>query len=69
MDTQTDRPTDRHPYDRLSDIQLVYCTLDRHVEKESLADYIAKKREMFLVEVCFILSHNCLTSLLCDTNE
>lgn len=25
--------------------------LDRHVEKESLANYIAKKREMFLVEV------------------
>ena len=24
---------------------------DRHVEKESLDDYIAKKREMFLVEV------------------
>ena len=25
--------------------------LDRHVEKESLADYINKKREMFLVQV------------------
>lgn len=24
---------------------------DRHVEKESLAEYIAKKREMFLVQV------------------
>ena len=24
---------------------------DRHVEKESLADYISKKREMFLVQV------------------
>jgi hypothetical protein len=27
---------------------------DRHVEKESLDDYIAKKREMFLVEVGFV---------------
>jgi MarR-like DNA-binding transcriptional regulator SgrR of sgrS sRNA len=26
-------------------------TRDRHVEKESLADYISKKREMFLVQV------------------
>lgn len=25
--------------------------IDRHVEKESLAEYIAKKREMFLVQV------------------
>ena len=28
---------------------------DRHVEKESLADYIGKKREMFLVQVSFLL--------------
>ena len=27
------------------------CITDRHVEKESLADYINKKREMFLVQV------------------
>ena len=26
-------------------------SVDRHVEKESLADYINKKREMFLVQV------------------
>ena len=25
--------------------------VDRHVEKESLADYITKKREMFLIQV------------------
>ena len=25
---------------------------DRHVEKENLADFISKKREMFLVQVC-----------------
>jgi len=31
---------------------LFVCFLaDRHVEKESLAGYIAKKREMFLVQV------------------
>ncbi|XP_062522550.1 cilia- and flagella-associated protein 100-like isoform X2 [Corticium candelabrum] len=29
---------------------VISTTKDRHVEKESLADYIAKKREMFLVE-------------------
>lgn len=28
-----------------------FCSTDRHVEKESLAEYIAKKREMFLVQV------------------
>lgn len=29
-----------------------FFSTDRHVEKESLAEYIAKKREMFLVQVC-----------------
>ena len=29
----------------------VFSSPDRHVEKESLAEYIAKKREMFLVQV------------------
>ena len=33
-------------------VQLIVVFLaDRHVEKESLAGYIAKKREMFLVQV------------------
>ena len=35
---------------------------DRHVEKESLAEYIAKKREMFLVQVWKIIATK-LTSL------
>lgn len=39
-------------------------TVDRHVEKESLADYIAKKREMFLVEVAYC-SWNCAPVVLC----
>ena len=30
------------------------CFTDRHVEKESLAEYIAKKREMFLVQVIWL---------------
>eukprot|EP00118_Oscarella_pearsei_P003800 m.15792 g.15792 ORF g.15792 m.15792 type:complete len:598 (+) comp26564_c0_seq1:38-1831(+) len=29
---------------------IIEATKDRHIEKETLADYIAKKREMFLVE-------------------
>lgn len=32
-----------------------FFSTDRHVEKESLAEYIAKKREMFLVQVCDVL--------------
>ena len=31
---------------------VIAVTRDRHVEKESLAEYINKKREMFLVQVC-----------------
>lgn len=30
---------------------VIAVTRDRHVEKESLAEYINKKREMFLVQV------------------
>ena len=30
---------------------MLFYSTDRHVEKESLAEYIAKKREMFLVQV------------------
>ena len=30
---------------------IISFSTDRHVEKESLAEYIAKKREMFLVQV------------------
>lgn len=30
---------------------VIAVTRDRHVEKESLAEYIKKKREMFLVQV------------------
>jgi hypothetical protein len=29
--------------------------IDRRIEKESLKDYINKKREMFLVQVCEVL--------------
>ena len=32
---------------------IVSSVLDRHVEKENLADFISKKREMFLVQVRF----------------
>ena len=32
---------------------IISSVLDRHVEKENLADFISKKREMFLVQVCF----------------
>ena len=35
-------------------LNLNHLFLDRHVEKESLADYIGKKREMFLVQVSLI---------------
>ncbi len=31
--------------------RVTFAFSDRHVEKESLADYIGKKREMFLVQV------------------
>ena len=30
---------------------MVLLITDRHVEKENLADFISKKREMFLVQV------------------
>lgn len=36
----------------LQKFALFFFSTDRHVEKESLAEYIAKKREMFLVQVC-----------------
>lgn len=36
----------------LQKFALLFFSTDRHVEKESLAEYIAKKREMFLVQVC-----------------
>jgi hypothetical protein len=36
---------------------ILYLLLDRQVEKESLADYINKKREMFLLQV--MLSMQC----------
>ena len=34
----------------------MFSFLDRHVEKENLADFIAKKREMFLVQVSWNLT-------------
>lgn len=34
---------------------VIAVTRDRHVEKESLAEYINKKREMFLVQVIYYL--------------
>lgn len=39
----------------LQKFALLFFSTDRHVEKESLAEYIAKKREMFLVQVCDVL--------------
>lgn len=39
----------------LQKFALLCFSTDRHVEKESLAEYIAKKREMFLVQVCDVL--------------
>ena len=45
------------------------CLTDRHVEKENLADFIAKKREMFLVQVIFyagICSNLILCLCLCS---
>lgn len=43
----------------LQKFSLLFFSTDRHVEKESLAEYIAKKREMFLVQVCdfFLFSY------------
>ena len=35
----------------------MFSFLDRHVEKENLADFIAKKREMFLVQVSWNLTY------------
>lgn len=42
---------------------------DRHVEKESLAEYIAKKREMFLVQVCDVFPFSFPTMLEIKTKE
>ena len=40
--------------------------VDRHVEKENLNDFIAKKREMFLVQVSIsILKIICITQSTC----
>lgn len=35
---------------------VLFVFTDRHVEKESLSEYIAKKREMFLVQVMLFRS-------------
>lgn len=40
---------------------------DRHVEKESLAEYIQKKREMFLVQVHVFNGRLLLCKTLCRT--
>ena len=43
-------------------------TRDRHVEKESLADYISKKREMFLVQVKYLSLSGHRTGILAIVN-
>lgn len=46
-----------------------FFSTDRHVEKESLAEYIAKKREMFLVQVCDVFPFLFPTMLEIKTKE
>lgn len=53
----------------LQKFALLFFSTDRHVEKESLAEYIAKKREMFLVQVCDLFPFSFPTMLEIKTKE
>lgn len=37
---------------------ILYCTTDRNIEKESIREFINKKREMFYLEVQFVFTQH-----------